>query len=202
MNNGLCKNVGILGILGLFLVSCSDSTHTRYKDTSALEAPPRIKIVRKTKTVKKDEAELNNTGLGKNVVLEALSDIHIIKIKKLFDRSWNIVEQSIKLNEIEITDKNREQGIFYVLYDPESEKQDNSSIFDTLTFSIFENNPVAFEISVVWQDNNTEVTAKQIIQENELLDDEDNNEWVGTVDDSAKLIKTLFKTIRDDLPIN
>ena len=127
------------------------------------------------------------------------------KIKKLVDRSWALVEQALKLSEIEITDKNREEGVFYVLFDPDNQNSGDSESTDSITLFFFndEYDEAAYQISVAWIETDTEVRAELVKQiDSDLLDDEDEVDFEGSVDGGAMLLKALYKTIRDDLPLN
>ena len=190
-------------LIPVLVTACSDIKVTKYQDTSDLETPPEMVIVEKPKVLIEDSEVIKNTGLGKNVSLAGLGKEPVIKIKKTFERSWAIVEQALKLNEIEITDKNRDEGVFYVLFDPDA-KPAGSKITDTITFFFFEDEYVeaAYKLTVAWRDSDTEVTVELIDQvSNDILDDGED-EFEDTIDAGTKLLKTLYKTIKDDLPLD
>ncbi|NOR68082.1 MAG: outer membrane protein assembly factor BamC [Methylomarinum sp.] len=190
-------------LIPVLVTACSDIKATKYQDISDLEIPPEMVIVEKPKVLIEDSEVIKKTGLGKSVSLAGLGKEPVIKIKKTFERSWAIVEQALKLNEIEITDKNRDEGVFYVLFDPDA-KQAGSQITDTITFFFFEDEYVeaAYKLTVVWRDSDTEVTVELIDQvSNDILDDGED-EFEDTIDAGTKLLKTLYKTIKDDLPLD
>ncbi len=190
-------------LIPVLVTACSDIKATKYQDISDLEIPPEMVIVEKPKVLIEDSEVIKKTGLGKSVSLAGLGKEHVIKIKKTFERSWAIVEQALKLNEIEITDKNRDEGVFYVLFDPDA-KQAGSQITETITFFFFEDEYVeaAYKLTVVWRDSDTEVTVELIDQvSNDILDDGED-EFEDTIDAGTKLLKTLYKTIKDDLPLD
>jgi len=188
-----------------FLVAaCAGGKNIKYKDTHRLEMPPEMKMMVPPKALIKDAEEIKNTGLGSHVLLAGQEKQTIIKIKKTFDRSWDIVEQALKLNEIEITDKNREQGVFYVLFDPDKRNPENTSLISNLAFFIFEDEyaEAAYKLTVVWRDNNTEVSIGLVDQPVDDHLDEYDDEFEDYVDDGGQLLNVLFKTIKDDLPLN
>ena len=190
-------------LIPVLVTACSDIKATKYQDISDLEMPPEMVIVEKPKVLIEDSEVIKKTGLGKSVSLAGLGKEPVIKIKKTFERSWAIVEQALKLNEIEITDKNRDEGVFYVLFDPDA-KQAGSQITETITFFFFEDEYVeaAYKLTVVWRDSDTEVTVELIDQvSNDILDDGED-EFEDTIDAGTKLLKTLYKTIKDDLPLD
>jgi uncharacterized lipoprotein len=200
------KNCWVLLLLSLNIVSCSDGKNPRYKDTSHLEMPPKMEIVETAKQIDEEKDGETDTGLGNIVSLAGSTENPIIKIKKNFDRSWLIVEKAIKLNELEITDKNRDLGVYYVKFDPDDQASGDSSIIDSMTFFIFadEYDEATYKLSLNWRDSDTEVSAEVVDRESSSLldDDEDIEDFEGSVDAGEKLLKTLFITIRDDLPIN
>lgn len=197
------KNKGALYLAPLLIMACSNSENTRYKDLSHLEKPPVIIIAETAKKpVLKDDEAVEKTGFGQVVSLAGSDKLPVLKIKKIFDRSWDIVEQGLKLSEIEITDKNRDQGVFYLKFDPDKQASKDSSLLDNMAFFLFtdEYDEAAYKLTVEWRDTDTEVSV-ELISEN----DENSLDDVGieyTFDSGAKLIKTLYKTIRDDLPID
>lgn len=194
----------LLFFLSLWLFSCSDVKSTRYKDTSHLEIPPKMEIVEKPKKFIAESNKKNELGLGKQVILSGSGESSVIKVKKMFDRSWELVEQSLKLSKIEITDKNRDKGVFYVKFDPDTQDSGDSELIDTLTFYIFEDKyeEAIYKLTVNWRESDTEISAElandftsDLLDDDEDMDDE-------SVDSGAKLLSTLYKVIRDDLPLN
>jgi outer membrane protein assembly factor BamC len=204
------KNYSVLILIPLVLVSCAETEKSRYKDTSHLEMPPELEIIETEKVAVSEYEKLTNTGLGDDVLYEgSAGEPPVMKIKKLFDRSWDLIEQALKLSEIEITDKNREQGFFYVNFDPDARDSKDAGILDGMSFFFFvffvdEYAAAAYKLKVGWAETNTEVTAELVDQVNtDLLDDdEDMEDFEGSVDDGAMLLKKLYKTIRDDLPLD
>ena len=199
----LFKNCFFLALFSLVLVSCAESKNSRFSDTSHLERPPEMEIAETAKeVVAEEDKEISNTGLGDEYVSYSDSaEKPMMKIKKLFDRSWILVEQALKLSKIEITDKNRDQGFFYVNFDPNAEEsKDNAS------FSFFEDeyDAAAYKLIVEWSETTTEVTAELVNGVNTDLpdDDEDREDSEGSVDSGAGLLRKLYKTIKDDLPLD
>ncbi len=199
-------------LITLFIVSCSDVQQTKYKDTEHLEVPPEMKITKKSPVVveedvkdEADEEESVDKGLGENILLVGTEKKSVIKIKKKFDRSWELIDQALKLEEIEITDKDRGQGVFYVVYDPDDQHSADSSLIDKMTFFFFkdEYEEASYKLTVLRQDDETEVTAEQIESEtNDLLDDGEDNDIAGSIDDGSMLLNALYKTLKEDLPVD
>lgn len=184
-------NLGLLCLLSILLAACSVAKNPHYQDTSNLEMPPTIINVKKLKLDKYKE-KLKNTGLEEKVILAVTTKKSALKIKKPFDYSWNTIEMALKLGKIEITDKNREQGVFYVLFNPDKQNLLHSAWLNKHIFALFNHNSNfnAFTLKVIWQENYTVVSAKLI-----------NNDNLASTDE-AKLINTLYKIIKNNLLIN
>lgn len=196
----------ILFFSALLMISCADIKSTRYKDTSHLEMPPTMEIVEKPIVEEAKKEEIEKTGIGENVSLARSAELPVIKIKKLFDRSWDIVEQALRLSEIEITDKNREQGVFYVLFDPDVLKSEDTGLVDSMRFFFFKDDfaEAAYKLTVAWRETDTEVSVELADRTtSDLLDDqEDKEDFDGSIDSGKKLMLKLYSTIKDDLPLN
>lgn len=198
------KKYWLLFLLPVLISACSDVKNTKYKDTSALEAPPVMKIAETPKVQFEEKEEAENTGLGDIVSISSSAEYPVIKIKKMFERSWSIVEQGLALSEIEITDRNRDKGVFYVKFDPDRLSSKDSGLLDKMTFFLFKDDyeEASYKITVVWRESNTEVSTELIDEvDNDLLDDGEED-FESSIDSGGMLIKALYKTIRDDLPID
>mgnify|MGYP000745247841 FL=1 len=196
------KNSWLLFLIILFVGACSEAKNTRYKDTSVLESPPVMDIVEKPKAVVKETEKIENTGLGDVVKLVGSDEQPVIQIKKIFDRSWDIVGEGLKLSEIEISDKNREEGVYYLRFDPDNRSSKDSGLMDSMAFLFFADDydEAPYKLTVIWKDSSTEVTAELVDEQSDDFLDDGKGDFDGSVDSGAKLIKALYKTIRDDLP--
>jgi len=196
------KNSWLLFLITLFVGACSEAKNTRYKDTSVLESPPVMDIVEKPKAVVKETEKIENTGLGDVVKLVGSDEQPVIQIKKIFDRSWDIVGEGLKLSEIEISDKNREEGVYYLRFDPDNRSSKDSGLMDSMAFLFFTDDydEAPYKLTVIWKDSSTEVTAELVDEQSDDFLDDGKGDFDGSVDSGAKLIKALYKTIRDDLP--
>jgi uncharacterized lipoprotein len=166
---------------------------------------PVVKKQAKAISEEKDEEENESErkGLANDVILAEEKQKPIIKIKKDFDRSWDIVEQALQLDEIEITDKNRDKGVFYVTFDPDTKS--DSTFVDAMTFFLFKDEyaEASYKLTLTEQKNESVITIEPIeIEENDDLLDDDGDSFEGVIDEGVILINTLYKTIRDDLPLN
>lgn len=191
--------------MSLSLISCAETKSSKYQDTRYLETPPKMVHVVKPKIQTEEKSDVKSMGLGEYVVLDKSQKLSVVIIKKPFARAWNIVEQALELSNIEITDKNRDQGVFYVTFDPDSDESEDSTFIDTMTFFFFkdEYKEVSYKLTIGKQKNSTQVTAEvNDEEENDILLDDDGDEFDGQVDDGTKLLNVLYGTIKNELPVN
>ncbi len=163
-----------------------------------------MEIVERPKLEKDTNEPENITGLGDVVSLSKEDGQPIILIKKIFDRSWDIVGQSLELSEVEITDKNRAEGIYYVNFDADQQSSKETGLMENVTFFLFKDDyeEAAYKLYVKWHENNTEVRAELVGQVKDDLLDDGEDDFEGEVDGGEKLIHLLYKTMRHDLPID
>jgi outer membrane protein assembly factor BamC len=57
-----------------------------------------------------------------------------IQIKESFNRGWRIVGKALTRQAIEITDRNMDEGVYYVEYDPQAREYEDGSIWDEFVF--------------------------------------------------------------------
>ena len=181
--------------------ACSNVQPVKYKDTSALEQPPGFNKIRTSTDEAKVEENTADTGLGDQVTLDEEQDAPVIEIKKSFARSWIIVGKALELNKIEIKDRNRDEGAYYVNFDPDEFAESGSGLMSFLFFKDYYYQGV-YRISVVVDDSKTAVTAAMNVPGSDNFDDADDEDSFEPLDGSPVLIKLLFDSIRDNLPVN
>jgi uncharacterized lipoprotein len=186
-------------LLSLGLVSCGTSEDSRYRDTAMLERPPALVVSKQAgepnitdnSTIPKKR---NEKGLGSDVYMTTTSPPQL-GIKQPFDDAWNTLGLALKQSKIEITDREHDKGLFYVIYDPEN------SFFST------KHNEAIYVLTVEKDDAETKITAI-LGNAAEQSSAGSRNEHRGlTKDNSAtqppngaeKLLQSLYETIRDDL---
>lgn len=204
------KNLIFLRLLFIIVTvtACTNTKDARYKDVSVLEIPPAMTIIDDTNTQEEAQDEVLKQDLSNIVALAGTEKVPTIRVQKIFVRAWNIVQKALELNNIKIKDKNRSLGVFYVIFAPDTKYTDKSGFVDTIVAFFSNKTPQKSDIqlTVAWREKDSEVTAKLIPRENEndnLLDDEeDKTDFVVPVDYSAALIRTLYDTIKHDLPVN
>ena len=190
------KKLSVLTFLLMSACSSGDK-NTRYKDTTRLEKPPVIKVASKPKTQGSDSKKISEKGLGRVVSLDKNS----LHIAKTFDRSWEIVGRAFRFNNIKVKDKNRALGVFYVIYDPDNQASDDSTLLDQMTFFLFkdEYEEMDYKLALVAEESGTNITADAVEKDiNDLLDD-GGEPMEGMVDNGSMLLNALYKTIKNDL---
>ncbi|WP_031433747.1 outer membrane protein assembly factor BamC [Methylomarinum vadi] len=182
----------LLACLLLAVSACSSGK--KYRDTTKLETPPRLAIVEHAPGRTEVEEKQTKKSLADSVFLDDLENPTVLSIKKLFDRSWDLVGQALDKKGIEITDKNREQGVYYVKYDASIDS--GSQIFGNVKIFIFEQEyaEAEYKLTVAWHETATEVRAEMINKDKAVNED---GEELG--DGSPKLLKALYDTIINEL---
>jgi hypothetical protein len=194
----LIKQIVLYSWISLVLVACG-GTDSRYRDNAHLERPPTL-VIQKTPGVtdQVDESSIpkkQDPGLGKAVYLTESTPAEL-RIKKPIDSAWNTLLQAIKLNDLKITDQERNKGHVYVAYDA-------SGFFKTLGSWLKEEpehkGPV-YLLKVEEDDAETKVTAAMASSsEQSVAGSKAENTVEKPVDASQELLENLYKTIRDDL---
>ncbi|MFA5984205.1 MAG: outer membrane protein assembly factor BamC [Methylococcaceae bacterium] len=206
------KFIRLLIILPVLAI-CACSTDTRYRDNSALEKPPALPRVSSTANLTELEEQVKSTEPASTSVprqreehegLLYLSDTKPIQltISQSQDIVWDIIALALKKARIEITDQNRDEGLFYVTFDPDDFASEDKSLFDALTFSLLKNEyPVAnYVLKLNSADNETLITAEQVIKSSQRdpANQEDGQSHPKS-DGDEKLLKTLYQTIQEGL---
>ena len=189
-------NLNISIILCLCLVSCGTGEQSRYRDTSQLERPPILPIDKSASQPNEtDDSAIpkkQEPGLGEAVYLTETTPIQL-RLKEPYDKAWNTVNQALKLNDIKITDHNRNKGHIYVDYG-------SSGLFVALR-SLFSEAPKTTNYLLVMQEDveDTSVTASinNSAEANDVPEHPEGNSE-KPADESEELLRTIYKTIRDD----
>ncbi len=183
-------------LMSIFLVSCGSAEDSRYRDTALLERPPTL-VIHKSSTVpaEVDESSIpkkQDPGLGKEVYITTSTPPQL-KIKKPFDKAWNTLIQAVKLNEIKITDQERNKGHLYVGYDA-------AGFFEKVTSFIKDGHKATvYLLSVEETGDETAITASMASSNEQSISTDKQEANKKSVDDSQELLETLYKTIHDDL---
>jgi hypothetical protein len=189
------------------LVSCSTSEESRYRDTAMLERPPILVVEKKAGgQVETDNSSVSSrkagdTGLGEEVYMTT-SMPPVLIIKQPFDKAWNTVGQALKQNEIKITDREHDKGLYYVTYDPDRQVYEDTNIFGKITsFLTNEYDEQAYRLIVDKHDSETQISAEMVedTEKNGLSDNADGYYDKKPSDGAEKLLQSLYKILRDDL---
>jgi uncharacterized lipoprotein len=189
------KNLIPATLLTAALVSCGTTEEAHYRDTSMLEKPPTLAAGKPVEEQKEadssaePEEEEAKTGLGTKVYMTD-SNSTLFVIKQPFDEAWNTLAQALKQQDIEITDRNREEKAYYVTYDPDDYDPGSS-------FSFFKDDYAEedYLLKLEARDDGTAISAEAVDKP-----DPDNSSDDGRPTDGAeKLLKSLHITLRDDL---
>jgi uncharacterized lipoprotein len=186
-------------LLSVTLVSCGTSEDSRYRDISILERPPVIAVnkqnsephVTDTSTIPKKRDE---PGLGADVYMAATTPPQL-KIKQPFDDAWNTLGLALKQSEIEITDREHDKGLYYVIYEPDSSffsKQQNEAIY-VLTV---EKDGAETKITAIIGSAAEQSSSGSRSEHRDPVKD---NSTAQPADGAEKLLQLLYETIRDDL---
>jgi hypothetical protein len=190
------------------LVSCSTQEESRYRDTGMLERPP-ILVVNEKAGEQQDERddsavsskENAKIGLGAEVYMTTSTPPALI-IKQSFDKAWNIVGQALKQNDVKITDREHDKGLYYVTYDPDRQEYEGTNIFGKITsFLKDEYDEETYRLIVDKNDSETQINAEKVedTEKSSLSDNKDGYYDKKPTDGSEKLLRSLYKILHDDL---
>jgi uncharacterized lipoprotein len=182
-------------LLSLGLVSCGTSGDSRYQDTTMLERPPAIAVHnQKGQPLEVDNSTIpkkrDEPGLGSDVYMTDTIPAQL-RIKQPFDNAWNTLGLALKQSDIKITDRERDKGLYYVVYRP-----DNS-------FFSKKYNEAIYLLLVEKDGSGTKITAtlgsaaEQSSSRNRGLVNDNSQDQPD--DGAEKLLQSLYETIRDDL---
>jgi len=115
-----------------------------------------------------------------------------IQLNEPFDRAWRIVGKALSRQALEITDRNFEDGVYFVQYDPNAHALEDGSIWDELVFFFGEDQNQEKEYRV-------RLAAKQQFTEVIVTDENDVPLSDGP---GLKLLKSIFKAIQADYADN
>lgn len=177
----------IYGLPVLLLLGCAD-TSDRYRDTRHLEIPPELPI----EHTHSQPALSQNDLKPKTSPLDGLLDFQDdstqpkLTLNTRPDRAWEMIIVALKITNIQVLDKNREENRIQVHYDPDTNGEEEG-ILD----AIFNNNyaEADYSISLTPEDQGLRVHAA-LSKPDEVEEGEDG---------SAKLVRLLYKTIDEKI---
>lgn len=122
----MLKNL-VYALPALLLIGCAD-TSDRYRDIHQLELPPELPIehTHAQPAVAADDLKPKVSPLSGIVDFQDDDIKPILTLKTRPDRAWDMVAVALKISNIEVLDKNREENRFQVRYDPDTAGKEES----------------------------------------------------------------------------
>jgi outer membrane protein assembly factor BamC len=112
-----------------------------------------------------------------------------LRINVPFTRAWRIVSKALSRKSIEVTERNQEEGLFTVQYDPDERKVEDGSYWDEVVFmfSGIQSNEKTYLLKL--EKNNQQTDIVVVDEDQQLLTDPA----------SFKLLTLVQETIKADL---
>jgi len=191
------KFISLASILPL-LIACGGH---QYQNNTSLEQPPTLKIEHAINSPAVTETAIN-TGLNKAVVLIGTKRL---QLKQSYEQAWRTLATALEFNGIEISDRNQETGEYFVNYDPDNTQNKKSELLDGVSF-LFNNDyeEAVYKITLTQVPQAIEIRAEKLATtEMDLLDDGEEITFDDEENDGAdKLIRYLYRTLKNDLPLD
>ena len=130
------RNICWILLYSSALASCSD-TGNQYRNTENLERPPAIAIDADATPVQAPidpvtTSESVEKGLDDQVHLDKAGGASTLVIKRPFEQAWFILGVLLNQLGLEITDRNRDEGYYYVKYDPDIDYSKPQGFWDAM----------------------------------------------------------------------
>lgn len=183
-------------LLIALITSCSTPKGPSQPTAYSLEQPPSSPEVNVAKESKKNDKSSDSNsnfikGLSNDVYRDEVYD-QILWVKRSMDEAWVLLGEAIRLNELEVTGKNRKQGVYEVEYKA-------GNLFGG--FTLFgSGTPSKYLLKLEPQNNGTKLSVSK---------KEDNNEFDESIlkdgapeysnDNSSKLADILFETLQKNV---
>ncbi len=182
----MAKNL-FYGLPALLLIACGE-TPERYRDTHHLEMPPELPIehTQQQAAVAADDLKPKVSALAGLMAFEEVAGKPILTLKTRPERAWEMVATALRITNINVLDKNREQSVFQVRYDPDVDGKDVGFIS-----SLLGNDYPEAEYSIRLKEVSTGIAVNVALNQAEALD--------GNDDGSAELLRLLHKTIDEKI---
>jgi len=112
-----------------------------------------------------------------------------LRINVPFTRAWRIASKALSRKSIEVTERNQEEGVFTVQYDPDEQKVEDGSYWDEVVFLFggIQSNEKTYLLKL--EKNNQQTDIVVVDEDQQLLSDAA----------SFKLLTLLQETIKADL---
>ena len=180
--------------IGLQLTACSyffpdkEKDYIYSKEISALEIPPELSAE------KQENSQLSEKSAPKSfayeVVLVTEPEQTFLRVDSSFAHVWRIVGKALTEINVEVTDKNRAQALYYVQYDPELEDADkDGSYWQELVFMFSSDihQELPYQVFLEASEDSTRIFVR------------DESDKVLTEDKGLQLLRLIFDTINKDI---
>ncbi|MGY6275687.1 hypothetical protein [Methylomonas sp. MgM2] len=172
----------------LLMVGCAD-TSERYRDTHILELPPELHIehTQSQASVSADDLEPKPASpLAGLVDFQDDGKFPKLTLKTRLDRAWEMLIVALKIGNIKVLDKNREENRIQVRYDPDTAGK-KETLFDIFS----EDNYAEADYYITLKDGILGVDVNAALSKPDQLE-------FGE-DGSAELVRFLHKIIDEKI---
>ncbi len=175
------------GLPALLIVGCAD-TSERYKDTQHLELPPELPIehTHTQPVIAENDLKPKTSPLAGLMAFEDHENKPLLTLKTRPERAWEIISTALRISNLEVLDKNREQNRFQVLYDADTGGEEGS-VLDL----VFNNDYEEAEYLITLKEDILGMAVKAELAKPDKLE-------YGE-DASAELIRLLHKVIDEKI---
>jgi len=187
------------------LVSCSD-TGNKYRSMENLERPPEIAIntgasSEPTAGASVTTSESIKKGLDDQVHLDKSPTASTLVISRPFEQAWFILSVLLDQLGLEITDRNRDEGYYYVKYDPDRDYSKRQGFWDGMMSMFGEDNYAerTYSLKLVESYGETEVTAGFAQESDDKPERETEKQEDAAKDGPDRLLQALFQTLRNGM---
>jgi len=180
--------------IGLQLTACSyffpdkEKDYIYSKEISALEIPPELRAQAQPNTQISEQSVPKSFAY--EVVLVTEPEQTFLRVNSSFAHVWRIVGKALTEVNVEVTDKNREQALYYVQYDPELQDADkDGSYWQELVFMFSSDihQELPYQVFLEPSEDNTRIFIR------------DESAKVLSEDKGLQLLRLIFDTINKDI---
>lgn len=180
----------IVSLPMLFLIGCAD-TSDRYRDTHQLELPPELPIEHTQAQPAVAPDDLNPKAARKSPLADLMTFTEdnnkpLLTLKTRPDRAWEMLMVALKISNIEVLDKNREENRLQVRYDPDTDGRE-ARVLDVF----FNNDYAEADYTITLKEDLSGMVVNAALSKPEQLE-------FGE-DGSANLLRLLHKTIDEKI---
>lgn len=181
-------NKHLLYVLPVLLLAACGETPERYRDIHHLELPPELPIehTHQQAAVGADDLKPKVSALAGLMVFEEIAGKPVLTLKTRRERAWEMVATALRIDDINVIDKNRDLSLFQVRYDPDIDGKQVGFVS-----SLFNNDYPEAEYTIKLKEEIAGVLVE--VAPNQA------NELDSSEDGSAELVRLLHRTINDKI---